>query len=218
MDKKILCAPSVLAANFTRIGEEVELIKKAGGDWIHLDVMDGLFVPEITFGAQMVSHIKKVSDLIMDVHLMIERPEEKIPAFIKAGADYITFHIEAVIHAHRLIQLIKEGGAKAGIALVPSTPVSTISELLPFLDQILIMTVNPGYGGQKLIPECLEKVKLLTALKEKKGYNYLISVDGGINKSTIRGAVAAGVDVFVAGSAFFGAEDPVAMVKEMKNC
>lgn len=218
MNKKILCAPSLLAADFTRIGEEVDLIKQAGGDWIHLDVMDGFFVPEITFGAQMVSHIRKYSDLILDVHLMIEKPEYKIPAFIEAGADYITFHSEAVVHAHRLIQVIKEGGVKAGISLVPSTPVSVIMELLPFLDQILIMTVNPGYGGQKLIPECLEKVALLNRLKEEKGYDYLISVDGGINSATVKSAVSSGIDAFVAGSAFFGAEDPAALVKEMKNC
>ena len=217
MKKNILCAPSVLAADFTRIGEEVELIRKSGAEWIHLDVMDGVFVPEITFGAQMVSHIRKVSDLVLDVHLMIEKPENQIPLFLKAGADYITFHAEAVVHANRLVQMIKEGGAKAGVSLVPSTPVSAIEELLPFVDQILIMTVNPGYGGQKLIPQCLEKVKALDNLKKEKGFDYVISVDGGINRSTIAQAVAAGIDAFVAGSAFFGADDPEAEVAYMKN-
>ncbi len=218
MKKNIICAPSVLASDFTRIGEEVELIKQSGSEWIHLDVMDGVFVPEITFGAQMVSHIRKVSDLILDVHLMIEKPENQIPLFLKAGADYITFHTEAVTHANRLVQVIKEGGAKAGISLVPSTPVSIIEELLPFVDQILIMTVNPGYGGQKLIPQCLDKVKILDSLKRKKGYNYIISVDGGINRSTISDAIDSGIDAFVAGSAFFGSANPAEEVAFMKNC
>ena len=218
MKKNIICAPSVLAADFTRIGEEVKLIKQSGAEWIHLDVMDGVFVPEITFGAQMVSHIRKISDLILDVHLMIQKPENQIPLFLKAGADYITFHAEAVIHANRLVQMIKEGGAKAGISLVPSTPVSMIEELLPFVDQVLIMTVNPGYGGQKLIPQCLDKVKVLDNLKKNNGYDYVISVDGGINRSTILEATEAGIDAFVAGSAFFGSDNPAEEVSFMKNC
>ena len=218
MKKNIICAPSVLAADFTRIGEEVKLIKQSGAEWIHLDVMDGVFVPEISFGAQMVSHIRKISDLILDVHLMIQKPENQIPLFLKAGADYITFHIEAVIHANRLVQMIKEGGAKAGISLVPSTPVSMIEELLPFVDQVLIMTVNPGYGGQKLIPQCLEKIRILDNLKKENGYDYVISVDGGINRSTILEATEAGIDAFVAGSAFFGSDNPAEEVAFMKNC
>ena len=218
MNNNILCAPSLLSADFTRIGKGVELVKKSGGDWIHLDVMDGNFVPEITFGAQMVSHIRKTTDLILDVHLMIDNPEKQIVSFLNAGADYITFHIESVIHAHRLIQIIKEGGAKAGISLVPSTPVCMLEELLPYLDQVLVMTVNPGYGGQKMIPLCFEKIKQLKNIKKTKGYDYLISVDGGINRETIRMAVESGIDVFVAGSAFFGAENPGEFVRTMKNC
>ena len=217
MKKKLLCAPSILAADFCKIGEEIDLIKSSGGDWVHLDVMDGFFVPEITFGAQMVKQIRPRTDLVLDVHLMVEKPENKIPSFIAAGADYITFHIEAIVHAHRLIQIIKEGGVKAGISLVPSTPISYVKELLPFVDQVLIMTVNPGYGGQKLIPESLQKVTELVRLREENGYDYLISVDGGINQSTIRTAAEAGIDVFVAGSAFFGADDPSAVVQSLKN-
>ncbi len=217
MDKKLICAPSILAADFCRMGEEINLIKSSGGDWVHLDVMDGVFVPEITFGAQMVKQIRSRTDLVLDAHLMVEKPENKIPAFIDAGADYITFHVEAVVHAHRVLQMIREGGVKAGISLVPSTPVSYVAELLPFIDQILIMTVNPGYGGQKIIPECLQKVKELDRLRKEKGYGYLISVDGGINQSTIKMAAESGIDVFVAGSAFFGASDPAAVVKSLKN-
>ena len=199
------------------MGEEIDLIKSSGGDWIHLDVMDGVFVPEITFGAQMVKQIRSRTDLILDAHLMVEKPENKIPSFINAGADYITFHVEAVVHAHRVLQMIKEGGVKAGISLVPSTPVSYVKELLPFVDQILIMTVNPGYGGQRIIPECLRKVTELDQFRKEYDYNYVISVDGGINESTIRQASDAGIDVFVAGSAFFGSPDPAAAVKSLKN-
>ncbi len=217
MNKELLCAPSILAADFTKIGEEIKLIETSGGDWVHLDVMDGLFVPEITFGAQMVKQIRDKTDLILDVHLMVDHPENQIPSFIKAGADYITFHTEAVVHAHRLIQIIKEGGVKAGISLVPSTPISTVLELLPFVDQILIMTVNPGYGGQKIIPECLNKVTDLDMIRKEKDYDYLISVDGGINQDTVKMASAAGIDVFVAGSAFFGASNPAEVVKTMKK-
>jgi len=218
MTNKLKCAPSILAADFSNIKKGIRIIESAGGDWVHLDVMDGSFVPEITFGAQMVKAVRTVTDLPLDVHLMISKPENHIQSFVNAGADFITFHIESVIHAHRVIQMIKKGGVKAGISLVPSTPVSTIRELLPFLDLILIMTVNPGYGGQSLIPECLEKVKQLCHLRNELGFHYEISVDGGINRGTIKETKEAGIDVFVAGSAFFGAENPAGEVSYMKNC
>ncbi|MDA3955381.1 ribulose-phosphate 3-epimerase [Oceanispirochaeta sp.] len=212
------CAPSILAADFSRIHEGISLIEASGGDWVHLDVMDGSFVPEISFGAQMVRAVRSLTDLPLDVHLMIEKPENHVTSFLEAGADYITFHAEASVHAHRTIQLIKAGGARAGISIVPSTPVAMISELLPFLDLVLIMTVNPGYGGQSLIPECLEKVRTLAALKSDRGFSYEIAVDGGINRETIKETKDAGIDVFVAGSAFFGAADPAEELSYMKNC
>ena len=217
MKKQLKCAPSVLASDFTRIADGIKLIENAGAEWVHLDVMDGSFVPEITFGSQMVKAIRKNTELPLDVHLMVNHPETQIQSFIDAGSDYITFHPEAVIHSHRVVQMIKEGGAKSGISIVPSTPVSFIEELLPFVDLILVMTVNPGYGGQKLIPECLEKVVLLNQLKEKKGFSYEISVDGGVNRETMAECRRAGIDVFVAGSAFFGADDPLKEADYLKN-
>jgi ribulose-phosphate 3-epimerase len=180
--------------------------------------MDGSFVPVITFGSQMVSAIRSRTKRPLDVHLMIEKPENHIESFIRAGSDLITFHIEAAVHAHRIVQMIKTGGAKAGIAIVPSTPVSVISELLPMVDLVLVMTVNPGYGGQSLIPECLDKVGVLSRLRKENLHSYEISVDGGINRSTIVRAKKAGIDVFVAGSAFFGADDPAGELEYLKNC
>ncbi|QEN07580.1 ribulose-phosphate 3-epimerase [Oceanispirochaeta crateris] len=218
MKKLTKCAPSVLAADFSRIHEGIQLIETSGGDWVHLDVMDGSFVPEISFGAQMVRAVRSLTKLPLDVHLMIEKPENHISAFLKAGSDFITFHTEASVHSHRTIQIIKAGGAKAGISIVPSTPVSQIVELLPFVDLVLIMTVNPGYGGQSMIPECLDKVNKLAQIKEDKGFVFDISVDGGINRSSIQKAKDSGIDVFVAGSAFFGADDPGAELSYMKNC
>ncbi|MDC7239185.1 MAG: ribulose-phosphate 3-epimerase [Spirochaetales bacterium] len=217
MKKLIKCAPSVLASDFTRIADGIKLIEDAGAEWVHLDVMDGSFVPEITFGAQMVKSIRKLTKLPLDVHLMVDHPETQIQSFLDAGSDYITFHPEAVIHSHRVIQMIKEGGAKAGISIVPSTPVSLIEELLPFVDLILVMSVNPGYGGQKLIPQCLDKIVLLNEIKKKKGYTYEISIDGGVNRETIKDCRKAGIDVFVAGSAFFGSEDPLKEAEILKN-
>lgn len=218
MKKQIKCAPSILAADFANIEAGLKIIKSAGAEWVHLDIMDGSFVPEISFGAQMVKAVRSKTDLPLDVHLMIEKPENHVQSFLKAGSDFITFHAEAVVHGHRVIQMIKDGGAGAGISIVPSTPVSAIQELLPFVDLVLIMTVNPGYGGQTLIPECLEKVKTLNELRKNKGYNFKISIDGGVNRSTIKESKEAGIDVFVAGSAFFGSSDPLAEAEYLKNC
>jgi ribulose-phosphate 3-epimerase len=210
--KKLMVAPSVLAANFARLDTALGDIASSGAEWVHLDVMDGHFVPGLTFGPKMVADLRPLSSLPFDVHLMVDEPERFIQDFIQAGADYITFHAEAAVHGHRILKAIRDSGGKAGISIVPSTPVSLIEELLPFADLALVMTVNPGYGGQTLIRECLDKARRLAEIRREKGYNFLISVDGGINPSTVSLAREAGVDVAVAGEAFFKAPDKGALV------
>jgi len=212
-----LIAPSILSADFTDIAASLESIQRSGADWIHLDVMDGHFVPPITFGSKMVSDIRARSSLPLDVHLMTSEPERLVPEFASAGADVITFHSEACTHVHRAIETIREWGKKAGISIVPSTPVGAIVEVLPFVDLVLIMTVNPGYGGQKLLPFCLDKIGQLKALRASMKLNFLISADGGIGLPTMGEVAAAGPEVLVIGSAFFGAEDRGAVVREMKG-
>ena len=199
----IKIAPSILAANFAKLGEEVKEVEAAGAELIHIDVMDGQFVPEITYGQPVVRSVRKLSKLPFDVHLMVENPELQIESFAKAGADWITFHLEAAVHSHRIIQHIHELGKKAGISIVPSTPVAALKELLEYVDIVLVMTVNPGYGGQVLIPSCVEKVKELKRIREEKGYNFKISVDGGVNSDTLKTVLDAGTDIVVSGSAFF---------------
>ncbi|MCR4742711.1 MAG: ribulose-phosphate 3-epimerase [Treponema sp.] len=201
--KNPLLAPSLLSADFSDLSKAIKLIEDKNGKVVHIDVMDGRFVPEITYGQPVIRSIRKLTDLPFDVHLMVEHPEEQVKSFAQAGADWITFHWESTVHVHRLIQQIHELGKKAGVAIVPSTPISAISEILEYADIILVMTVNPGFGGQKLIPSCLEKVKELVLLREKKAYSYKISVDGGINNETLGLAVDAGVDILVSGSSFF---------------
>lgn len=201
--KNPLLAPSLLSADFSDLSKAIKLIEDKNGKVVHIDVMDGRFVPEITYGQPVIRSIRKLTDLPFDVHLMVEHPEEQIKSFAQAGADWITFHWESTVHVHRIIQQIHELGKKAGVAIVPSTPVSAISEILEYADIILVMTVNPGFGGQKLIPSCIEKVKELVLLREQKGYSFKISVDGGINNETLGLALDAGVDIFVSGSSFF---------------
>ena len=206
-------APSVLSADFVNMKEGIRLIEKASCEWIHLDMMDGQFVPPITFGHQMVKSIRGITDLILDAHLMINSPENQIEFLAGAGADYVTVHLENTIHTHRIMQQIKGSGMKAGIAIVPSTPVAALSELLPICDLVLVMLVNPGAGGQNLIPECVNKIIQLHNIREEIGADFLISADGGINRSTAATVRDAGLDIAVCGSAFFGAEDPVEEVK-----
>ena len=196
-------APSLLSADFSNLTDAISQIENNNGEIVHIDVMDGQFVPEITYGQPVVRSIRKLTKLPFDVHLMVNHPENQIESFAQAGADWITFHIEATAHAHRLIQKIHELGKKAGIAICPATPVSMLSEILECADIILVMTVNPGWGGQVIIPSCVKKVEELKKIREEKRYKYLISVDGGINQKTIDSVINAGTDVVVSGSSFF---------------
>lgn len=201
--KTPILAPSLLSADFSNLEKAIKKIEEGGGSAVHIDVMDGQFVPEITYGEPVVRSIRKLTKLPFDIHLMTEHPERQIELFAAAGADWITFHYEATPHAHRIIQIIHELGKKAGVAVCPGTPVSVLSEILPCADIILVMTVNPGWGGQTIIPSCVQKIAALKKLRDEKGYKYLISCDGGINQDTVNDVLGAGVDVVVSGSSFF---------------
>ena len=202
-----LIAPSILSADFSRLSEEINAVERVGADWIHVDVMDGHFVPNITIGPAVVEAVKRVTGLPLDVHLMIENADQYLEDFVKAGSDSLTVQVEACVHLHRTIQAIKELGVKAAVALNPSTPISTIEWILEEVDMVLIMSVNPGFGGQKFIPQALQKIEELKSMISARNPNVLIEVDGGINEKTIRSVSKAGADVFVAGSAIFGSSD-----------
>lgn len=201
--KTQILAPSLLSADFADLGGEIKKIENNNGGAVHIDVMDGSFVPEITYGEPVIRSIRKLTKLPFDVHLMVDKPELHVASFAEAGADWITFHFEATNHAHRIIQMIHEKGKKAGVAVCPGTSLSILSEILPCADIILVMTVNPGWGGQKIIPSCVEKVAELKKYREEHGLNYKISVDGGINNDTLKSVIDAGTDIVVSGSCFF---------------
>ncbi|MEG0550615.1 MAG: ribulose-phosphate 3-epimerase [Vagococcus sp.] len=200
-------APSILSADFANLERDIKLVEEKGADYIHVDVMDGQFVPNITLGANIVSAIRPVTKLPLDVHLMIVEPERFIPDFAKAGSDIITVHAESTVHIHRAMQMIKNEGVKAGVVINPGTPVSVIEHVLPLADLVLIMTVNPGFGGQAFISECLEKVEQLDVLRKEKGYTYEIEIDGGVDNKTAKTCVDAGADVLVAGSYVYNSPD-----------
>lgn len=202
-----LIAPSILSADFSRLGEEIRTVETAGADWIHVDVMDGHFVPNITMGPLVVDAVRKVTSLPIDVHLMIEHPDRYVLDFAEAGADLISVHVEACVHLNRTLQMIREAGVQAGAVLNPATPLSTLEWSLEFLDFVLVMTVNPGFGGQAFIENCLNKISALRSMISEKNLSTLIQVDGGVNNATIQAVSAAGADIFVAGSAVFGTDD-----------
>jgi len=212
--KKI--APSILSADFCRLGEEVRTVEAAGADYIHLDVMDGHFVPNITIGPLVVEAVRKITTLPLDVHLMIENPDRYIPDFAAAGADIIVVHAEASIHLHRIIQLIKSLGKKAGVSLNPATPLNVLDHVLADLDMVVLITVNPGFGGQSFIEECIPKIKSLRAMLDRRGLEAELEVDGGVKVDNIARIAHAGADVFVAGSAVFGSSDYAATIKALK--
>lgn len=210
-------APSILSADFSNLQRDIELVEKGGADYIHVDVMDGQFVPNITFGPNIVQAIRPITKLPLDVHLMIVDPERYIPAFAKAGADIITVHVEATPHIHRALQMMKDLGVKSGVVINPGTPITMIKHVLPIADQVLVMTVNPGFGGQSFIEETVEKIAELSELREQNNWHYSIEVDGGIVPETAQICQKAGADVFVAGSYIYNSEDPVGQINQLKE-
>jgi len=212
-----LIAPSILSADFSNLSQQIRLTEMGGADWIHCDVMDGHFVPNITIGPIIVKATRKSTKLPVDVHLMIEKPDNYLEAFAEAGANYITVHVEEVVHLNRTISRIKELGCKAGVVVNPATPINSIVDVAEYIDLLLIMTVNPGFGGQKFIHNSIRRIEEAVALRSKYKANYLIEIDGGVNNKTIVAAKKAGVDVFVAGSAIFDADNITAATAELKN-
>ena len=213
----IKIAPSILSADFAKLGEDIKDVELGGADYIHVDVMDGHFVPNITIGPLIVDAIRPITDLPLDVHLMIENPDRYIDAFAKAGADIITVHVEACPHLHRTIQLIKSTGAKAGVVLNPHTPVSTIHHVIEDIDMVLLMTVNPGFGGQSFIHSVLPKIREVADLVAEKNLDVEIEIDGGVNPETAKLCVEAGANVLVAGSAIYNQKDRAEAIQAIRN-
>ncbi|MGD8307413.1 MAG: ribulose-phosphate 3-epimerase [Ignavibacteria bacterium] len=212
-----LLAPSILSADFANLTQQIRMVEIGGADWIHCDIMDGHFVPNITFGPIVVEAANRISNLPIDVHLMIENPDKYVKDFIDAGADYVSIHFEEVTHLNRSINRIKELGAKAGVVINPATPVQAIVDVVEYIDLLLIMTVNPGFGGQKFIDNSIRRIKEAVDLRKKLKANFLIEIDGGVNVETAKIASEAGVDVFVAGSSIFSADNISAAVMDIKN-
>jgi ribulose-phosphate 3-epimerase len=213
----IKISPSILSADFSRLGDEIRAIEQGGADYVHIDVMDGHFVPNITIGPLVVDAVRRVTTLPLDVHLMIENPDRYIPDFVKAGADIVTVHQEAVPHLHRTVQLIRGLGKKAGVSINPATPVSSLEVILEEVDLVLVMSVNPGFGGQGFIPACLTKIEALRREIDRRGLSVELEVDGGVKTDNIGLIAGAGADVFVAGSAVFGTADYGATMATLKE-